>query len=607
MTELASKKKGLFCVILGPDGSGKGAVISQVKFKFSNKYSMIKIFHWRPGFLPPLKNIYMPWKWKEVIDIPVTNPHGSKPSGYFFSLVRLLYYLFDFVIGYYLTTPKLVTKNALLIFDRYYYDTVIDPFRSRINLPSWFIKLFLPLIPKPDLTIYLDNQPDELYERKQELPVEELARQVKEWREFISLLPNARIVTTDKPLDDVVNEVTKLVLERRAEMTRKMLKIDPEESFYLWKSEFTDYIALPSKRNCRWIIPSNSFFAKRVWNLYLPYSWTGRAFKNIMKFMSANSLLKSFKFNKLNLELADESEELRKCIAEVFKRDDFVLALSTGTPGPFRKITAMIIAYDGKVLGYARIGETPLAIERIKNESNVLKLLANNYQLSGIGHHVSSIFYPQCLYEGEVGKSYVMIQTPASFEGESGDSMFNQYYAEVLSILIKNTMVRKKFKDSDFYKNLKQGIDTYPLSYRDILEGGLQYLEETIGDKEITFALSHGDFAPWNMLWNKDKRQVFLFDWESACFEAPAGIDLMHFQFQTGFLLKKLRGKKLFSFCIDEDNYKLLADKLEIQMIDCKFLLLTYLLKMAIDEDKPQQLSKSAVERRKLTKLLVNC
>ncbi|NWF75572.1 MAG: hypothetical protein HXY53_03200 [Nitrospirae bacterium] len=67
--------------------------------------------------------------------------------------------------------------------------------------------------------------------------------------------------------------------------------------------------------------------------------------------------------------LRQSSLTLKKIISGVIKKDDIAIALSTGTPGPFRKITAMIMDSRGNVLGFAKIGETPLAIERIKNEA----------------------------------------------------------------------------------------------------------------------------------------------------------------------------------------------------------------------------------------------
>jgi len=80
--------------------------------------------------------------------------------------------------------------------------------------------------------------------------------------------------------------------------------------------------------------------------------------------------------------MIDKPVLLRKCIVNIFQQDNIALAISAGTPGPFRKITAMIMDSGGNVLGFAKIGETTLAIQRIKNEGKILKQLAISRQLS---------------------------------------------------------------------------------------------------------------------------------------------------------------------------------------------------------------------------------
>lgn len=292
------------------------------------------------------------------------------------------------------------------------------------------------------------------------------------------------------------------------------------------------------------------------------------------------------------------SQQLKEILTNIFHQDNLSLALSTGTPSPFRKITAMIMDLNGEVLGYAKIGETPLAIGRIKNEAKILKLLVNGYQLTGDRGQGVKIRFPECLYEGEIGNCYMLIQSPPPFDGKNGNKYFNEEYKNILETLINNTSISKKFNESDFYKRLQEGIENYPLTYKGFLQNGLNYLEETLGDKEIIFALSHGDFAPWNMLWSKDKKEVFLYDWESATFEAPAGIDLIHFLFQTGFLLKNLRGEKLFQYIIQSPFFSVFSLHPDI-------LILFYSLYMAITEDQPQQLNAAAVERRKLIKMVI--
>ncbi len=290
---------GLFVIVLSPDGGGKSSISKLTLEKLLGCFRKTIYLHWRPGALPQIRTLL--GKSKLENEFVIANPHSPKRRSRITSFLRWGYYSFDYIIGYYFKILPMKIKTTAVIMDRYYYDIIVDPIRYGFNLPKWVLKLPLRFIPKPDLTIYLDNEPEELYKRKQELPIEELERQVKEWREFIPSLPNARIVTTDKPLDAVVHEVTKLVLERRAEMTRKMLKVDPDESFYLWKSDITDYIALPSKKNCRWIIPTNPELAKKAWDLFRPYSLKGKTYKVIMRFLSSIGGLKLFKSKKVNL------------------------------------------------------------------------------------------------------------------------------------------------------------------------------------------------------------------------------------------------------------------------------------------------------------------
>jgi thymidylate kinase len=594
---------GELIVILSPDGGGKTSVGEHSLKTLLRGFRRTRYLHWRPGLLPQIRALI--GKSNSVSKFVISNPNSPKKRSKITSFLRLFYYTFDYIIGYYLKIFPMKIKTTAVIMDRYYYDIIVDPMRYGFNLPNWLLKLPLKMIPKPDVTVYLDNKPEEIYKRKQELNIEELQRQVNTWREFIQFLPNAHIITTDKPLENVVNDVTKLVFERRAELTRKILKIEPDESYYLWNTKMSGYIALPSKKICRWIIPYKPMFATKAWDIYLPYSYYGKIYKLIMKTLAKLGLYKLFIRNKINIKTTNSEQALlfKKYIVNVFKRDDFILAISTGTPGPYRKITAMIVAYDGEILGYVKIGETDLAIKRIKNEAEKLKQIVKGYSFKN-GKNID-IIIPKNLYEGELENAYFLIQSPVPFKGQSGSRYFNDDYNKILQIFIDNTLVKKRFIDSEFFNSLKSGINNYILSYRELLQKCLNYLEKHIGNQEITFTLSHGDFAPWNMLWSKDKKKVFIFDWESSCFEAPAGIDMIHFIFMTGFLTKNLRGEKLLKYCINPKHFEYLDDRVKSLLLDKKCLLLIYLLKMTVDEDSQQILCKSAVERRQLIKKII--
>lgn len=596
---------GLFMVVLSPDGGGKSSISKEALERLLGCFRKTQYLHWRPGMLPQIRTLL--GRSKLDNEFVAANPHSPKRRSGITSFLRWMYYTIDYVVGYYLKILPMKIRTTAVIMDRYYYDIIVDPVRYGFNLPKWLLKLPLRFIPQPDLTIYLDNEPEELFKRKQELPVSELKRQVEDWRAFIPSLPNARIVSTDKLLEEVVHEVTKVVLERRAEMTRKMLKIEPEASQYLWKSESTDYIALPSKKDCRWIIPTNPKLAKQAWDLYQPYSFKGKIYKTYQK--NLRRFFPHMKSKTIRIQDSGVSEAVKEIIVENLKRDDIVIALSTGTPSPFRKITGIVMSHNAEPLAYVKIGETPLAISRIKNEANMLKhialsswFIAHSLQQPSIMSHERSainIRVPELLYEGEIGNAYVLIQSSTPFEGKSGEKYFNEDYGNILKALIKNTSVTKKFNESKFYIKLKRGVENYSLSYKEILKNGFDHLEKALGDKEIIFAFSHGDFAPWNMTWSKDKKEVFLYDWESANPEAPAGIDLIHLLFQTGFLLKKLRGDSLL-------NYIIRKPFLSVSSLPPEFLILIYCLHMAVTEDQPQQLNPSAVERRNIVKLIAH-
>lgn len=589
------KPTGIVVCILSPDGGGKSSVSKVLSANLLGGFRKTRCLHWRPGLLPQLSALFRPTKSNN--QNPITTSYNLNKHGRIMSLLRWIYYTSDFILGYYLKVLPMKIRTTAVIMDRYYYDVIIDPLRYGFNLPNWLLKVILPIIPKPDLSIYLDNSPDALHIRKQELPIEELKRQVKSWREFLHRLPNACIVTTNKHIDEVVNEVTEIILNKRAEMTRKMLKIEPEGSIYIWKSELSNsYVALPSKKNCRWLIPTNPILAKRAWDIYLPYSFFGKLSKTAFRLLL---FLGFFAQNRLNPEATEVSIKLRNCIENALKRDDFALAISTGTRGPFRKTTAMIISSDATIIGYVKIGNTLPAIERIKHEASILKQLRLNEHESNIKLRV-----PQHFSHGELDNAYYLIQSPPPFSGKSGDCRFNEYYADLLCAIVNGKIEKKKFIESLFYRKLKDGINNYPLSFRGLLLHCLKNLENNIGNEEVTFALSHGDFTPWNILWNGNR--AFLFDWESACLETPIGIDLVHFLFQTGFLLKKLKGESLMEYITDEKLYGILQNRLELNLMSRTNLSLCYLLKMAIDEDREHLLSMTAVERRNLIELLVH-
>lgn len=161
------KPTGLFIAVIGTDGSGKSTVIKQLITDLAPGFRKIALFHWKPTFFN--KN--------NSENIVVTDPHKQEPRSTLLSGIKLLLYFLQYLFGYVFKIVPMKIKSTLILFDRYYYDLIVDPKRFRIRFPKNIIKKLSYFIPKPDLIFYLNTKPTIALERKNELNLEELKRQ----------------------------------------------------------------------------------------------------------------------------------------------------------------------------------------------------------------------------------------------------------------------------------------------------------------------------------------------------------------------------------------------------------------------------------------------
>lgn len=200
------KPSGVVIAVTGVDGTGKSTVIEAIlPVLNAATHNAVFVQHLRPQLLPSLS--FLKGK-KPRPSRPVTDPHGSRPSGVVGSLVRLAWLTFDYIFGYWIKIrPKTAKLPAVVIFDRYAYDMVIDPQRFRIGLPSRIIKWFSAIAPKPDLNFCLYGDPEVIAKRKQELSVDETSRQVKALQKFARSKPNAVLIATDRNIEATRDEI----------------------------------------------------------------------------------------------------------------------------------------------------------------------------------------------------------------------------------------------------------------------------------------------------------------------------------------------------------------------------------------------------------------
>ena len=73
-------------------------------------------------------------------------------------------------------------------------------------------------------------------------------------------------------------------------------------------------------------------------------------------------------------------------------------------------------------------------------------------------------------------------------------------------------------------------------NWRALGEAALARAKRELDGRTVQCGVTHGDFVPWNT--RVDGGRLFVFDWESASWEAPGGWDEFHFYTQVASLLR---------------------------------------------------------------------
>ncbi len=204
--------------IMAPDGAGKTTFLDALTDKINFYYVSDKddrrcnVYHFRPRLLPNLGVIGKKTGVRQPYE-DFTNPHRAKPASTLSSLVRISYYWLDYIVGYSYYVRKDVQYDRFSVFDRYSYDFIVDPGRTRLNLSLWVRKLYVKCMYHPKIVFYLSADPEVIYKRKQELTLEEIKRQTEEYQKVVT--SHKRFVTLDanRNVNESVDDALRIILD----------------------------------------------------------------------------------------------------------------------------------------------------------------------------------------------------------------------------------------------------------------------------------------------------------------------------------------------------------------------------------------------------------
>lgn len=209
----------------GPDGSGKTTVINLMTEKLGGVFNKAHTyFHFRPMLFGNIGDVAQSAGLKKDVDREYDKPHRGNKTNILSSLLRLLYYSTDYVLGYFIKIKSITRITRLAIFDRYYTDIICDSKRTRIYLSTkllyWFGRLFIPSL---DYNILLTASTNTILSRKRELDkkgIEDINAKI----DYLSTKKGYKKIMNDRTPETTVSEILEYIFECQHKKNLKRLK-----------------------------------------------------------------------------------------------------------------------------------------------------------------------------------------------------------------------------------------------------------------------------------------------------------------------------------------------------------------------------------------------
>jgi hypothetical protein len=290
------------------------------------------------------------------------------------------------------------------------------------------------------------------------------------------------------------------------------------------------FILLPSRNVPLWLLPlGNAQRTREAFEIYQPLSLKARVLKRLA--CAAINVGWAGWLRPRLLIASTEPLPLELLVSELTGERQPVFSLWIRSGTRTHKVDIQVMRQNGGILGYMKLALGDAAISRLKHEAEMLERLS---AFPALRPHI-----PKLLYAGEWEDGYLLFQSCGpSGRGPLNFTTIHQQLLRILwdvhtveqpgHLLVEEVLARwKKIEHMLDAEGQEEG--------RKALASASSELDRT----RIRCGISHGDFVPPNT--RAENERLFVFDWESAAWQAPNLWDVFHFHIRTGRRFDKLK------------------------------------------------------------------
>lgn len=202
---------------------------------------------------------------------------------------------------------------------------------------------------------------------------------------------------------------------------------------------------------------------------------------------------------------------------------DLELSMYVGAPRANQKPVLQLLRRDGSLVGFAKVGISPLARRLVAAERDALSALAPRLQ---------TLMAPRVLHYGHWREMPVLVLEPLPIRRRRLPLRPGQLAQAMEEVAGLGSVRREPLTMTEYWRSLENRVHQCPESAaRAALMEVLAEVAQRGGRQALRFGAWHGDWTPWNMANTRDG--LLLWDWERFRQGVPVGMDAMHHWLQS--------------------------------------------------------------------------